>query len=133
MNKYKCKSSNYNYEHVLKVGKVYSGIEKPGIFVDRPFLVVYDDEGNEITTAHLNRFERVMAAKDVIYSESTNTWRIMPQNYMLFGHLPDEEGRQQPYVDHAVTLDMVEGLRDRMPESIYCEARKVVKKRLNNT
>ena len=58
MNSYKC-LHNYGYEGKLTVGRIYHGKEKPGIFIDRPFLVVYDEEGNEHTVAHLSRFEKV--------------------------------------------------------------------------
>lgn len=46
------------YEHTLTDGKIYDGVEVPGIFQE-PYLVVYED-GKKIASAYLFRFEKVV-------------------------------------------------------------------------
>ena len=53
MQKYKCIFNLGGYDHILTLGKIYNGIEEEGIFKNSPYLVVYDDSGNRLASAHL--------------------------------------------------------------------------------
>jgi hypothetical protein len=59
MNKYKCIQADHGYDHVLVEGQIYQGKEEPGHFTNWPYLVVFDDHGEQLTTAYLSRFEKV--------------------------------------------------------------------------
>lgn len=64
--------------------------------------------------------------KTVIYQESTKTWRVMPENYLLYGLLGWGDGKMRPYTDYAIGLTELEKLKDEMPEDIYLEVKKVI-------
>jgi hypothetical protein len=58
MTQYTCNAA-YGYDGQLTEGKIYDGIEEPGIFADAPFLVIDQDDRGEQTVAHLRRFNKV--------------------------------------------------------------------------
>lgn len=56
--KYKLVNLRSEYPN-LKLGDIYHGEVLKGIFIDRPFLTVYNLNGDYLNVAHLSRFEEV--------------------------------------------------------------------------
>ena len=67
--------------------------------------------------------------KKVIYQASTNTWRVMPENYLLYGLLGMGDGSIQPYTDYAIGLTELEILKDQLTTDIYYKIKKVIHNR----